>query len=275
MCFVAVAGIAYAAGVVAARRHGRGVGPWPVVAFYVLGLGSYALLSFGFFGVYAPQLRWVFATRLALVLFAVPWLLSLGRPAALAERALTGRPLEALHAFWHSPFMRVFGFAVFEPIFTLALLVLLITPIGGVMRTEPAVRAVLDIGLPAIGLLMVVPLAEDTRRHTSMYLSMEFLLAFAALVADAIPGIVLRLTNTVLDGVPAVIAAPAWFQTPIQDQHLAGDIIWCLAEVADLPVIMILFVRWLRHDRGEARSVDALTDEELDELNRQHLQGWH
>jgi cytochrome c oxidase assembly factor CtaG len=88
---------------------------------------------------------------------------------------------------------------------------------------------------------------------------------------DAIPGIVLRITNPVLDGATVMVSGPAWFPSPLRDQHLAGDLLWFIAEVADVPVLISLFVRWQRTDRREARDVDALTDEEMDALTRAHL----
>ncbi|MEJ1230305.1 MAG: hypothetical protein WDM88_06320 [Galbitalea sp.] len=39
---------------------------------------------------------------------------------------------------------------------------------------------------------------------------------------------------------------------------------WFIAELADVPVLIILFVRWTRVDRKEARSYDDLSDEEMD-----------
>ncbi|WP_260842474.1 hypothetical protein [Paenarthrobacter nicotinovorans] len=39
----------------------------------------------------------------------------------------------------------------------------------------------------------------------------------------------------------------------------------------DLPLIILMFVRFARSDKREARSFDELTDAELDELNAQHL----
>ena len=99
----------------------------------------------------------------------------------------------------------------------------------------------------------------------------EFLLAFVELMLDAIPGIVLRITNSVLDHATTMAAGPAWFPSPLRDQHLAGDLLWFIAEVADVPVLVLLFLRWQRSDRREARAVDALTDEQMDALTREHL----
>jgi hypothetical protein len=57
----------------------------------------------------------------------------------------------------------------------------------------------------------------------------------------------------------------------LQDQHLSGDILWCLGEAVDLPILAILFVRWARIDRRESQAVDDLSDEEFERLSREHL----
>ncbi len=103
-------------------------------------------------------------------------------------------------------------------------------------------------------------------------MTVEFLLAFVELLLDAVPGIVLRVSNHVLDGSLVHAVGQPWFPSPLRDQHLAGDLLWFIAEVADVPVLVMLFVRWQRTDRREASSVDALSDEEMAELTRAHLQ---
>ncbi|MCU1421320.1 MAG: cytochrome oxidase assembly protein, partial [Microbacteriaceae bacterium] len=37
------------------------------------------------------------------------------------------------------------------------------------------------------------------------------------------------------------------------------------------PILILLFIRWTRVDRKEARSLDDLSDEEMDALTREHL----
>ncbi|GAB3921967.1 cytochrome c oxidase assembly protein [Microlunatus endophyticus] len=250
----------------------RGVGVvWPAVLAFLAGLALYGWACFGFLGVYSAQLRWAFSTRIAIMLVVAPWLLGLGRPVAVAQAALAERGRAGLDRFLQSRPMRIVGFAGFEPLFTLAFLLVFLTPAAGFLRTVPAAEAGVSILVPLIGLLMVTPIAEDTRPYATYFVGLEFLIAFIALVADAIPGLVLRLTDTIYDGVASAGTAPGWFQTRLQDQHLSGDILWCLGEAADLPILAILFVRWARIDRRESKAVDDLSDEEFERLSREHL----
>jgi cytochrome c oxidase assembly factor CtaG len=168
--------------------------------------------------------------------------------------------------------VRLFGNAVFAPIFALAAFSVFLTPIAGNLRESPLAGAILTVAVPIVGLLMVLPIVEHTTQRTSFFITVEFLLVFVELVIDAIPGILMRLNGSVLDGVGPVLGSlPDWFPNPLHDQHLAGDFLWFIAEVADLPVLILLFVRWSRVDRREAKDLDDLSDEEMDALTREHL----
>lgn len=240
--------------------------------FYLLGLGSYAVVSFGILGAYAYELRWAFTTKIALLLLLVPWLVGLGKPVALARMSFGDQGIARLNGFLQSRLMRVIGNAVFEPIFTLAVFMLFVTPLAATLRLSPVSHAVVSIVIPVIGVLQALPIMEETRVHSGLALTFEFIVAFGALVFDALPGILLRLYTVVLDGLPSLTTAvPAWFPSAHRDQQLSGDILWFLAEVADIPVIIILFVRWARIDKVEARSIDEISDEEMEALTQAHL----
>jgi putative membrane protein len=43
----------------------------------------------------------------------------------------------------------------------------------------------------------------------------------------------------------------------------------------DLPLIILMFIRFSRSDKREAVGFDELTDEQLSELHEQHLRGRH
>jgi cytochrome c oxidase assembly factor CtaG len=86
--------------------------------------------------------------------------------------------------------------------------------------------------------------------------------------------VVLSINNVVLDGATKVKAnLPAWFPTPLQDQHLAGNWLWGIAELLDVPILVLLFIRWTRQDKREAKKIDELTDQEMDALLAEHLRG--
>ncbi|MBG6106887.1 cytochrome c oxidase assembly protein [Frigoribacterium sp. CG_9.8] len=269
---IVLAGGLYIAGVMSLRRRNI---VWPgirIIWFFALGLGSFAVVNLGFLGVWSTDMRWAFTTRIALLLFAVPGLLSMGAPVALARLVLTGGSLRRMNTVLGSWPVRLAGNAVFAPLFALVAFSVFLTPLAGSLRESSFAGSVLTVAVPQMGLLMVLPIIENTTQRTSFFITVEFLLVFVELVVDAIPGILLRLNNHILDGLgQAAGALPAWFPSAYHDQHLSGDLLWFIAEVADVPVLILLFVRWSRIDRSEAKALDALTDDEMDALTREHL----
>lgn len=275
LCAIVVAAALYLAGVVRARR--RGVA-WPVrrtLAFFALGLGSFAVVDFGFLGAYSHELRWAFTTRIALLLFVVPTCISLGRPLGLLRASLGDTGIGRLERVLRTRLLALFGNAIFATIFSALVFCLFLTPVAWVLRGTPALSAALGIVIPLLGLIMVLPIVENAGGRTSLFITVEFLLAFVELVIDAVPGIVLRLNDAILDKAPVipapVAAAASWWPNPVHDQHLAGDLLWFIAEIADVPILVLLFVRWTRSEKREEKKFDDLSDEQLEELTRQHL----
>ncbi len=250
---------------------------WPrrfIAYFFVLGLGSYAWVSFGFLGTYSTELRWAFTTRVVLLLFVVPAGLSLGKPVALALIVLRGRPRRVLRSILRSRALRLISNAVFATFFALALFMVFVTPYAGVMRQSDIWQAIFTLAVPLMGLLIILPASVRNVRVTTFLITAQFLLVFAELMMDAIPGIVIRIQETVTDHLGTVAGVlPIWFPNPLRDQQLSGDLLWAIAEVVDIPVLALLFITWRRSDKRDAKAVDKLTDEQMDELMKAHLRG--
>jgi putative membrane protein len=264
--------VGYAAGIVAVRRRGETWSRWLTLGYYALGVGAFVVVNLGFLGVYSHDLRFAFSTRTALLLFVVPALLALGKPLTLARRALTGTALERLERFIDSRAVRILGNAMVSPLVAVVIFSIFLTPLSGILRQSELGQVAVTVLIPALGLLLVLPLIENTGARSSFFVTVEFLLAFVELVIDAVPGIALRVSSSILDGAAALQGVhPGWFPSALRDQQLSGDLLWFIAELGDIPVLILLFIRWSRVDRTEARSYDELSDEEMDALTQEHL----
>ena len=110
-----------------------------------------------------------------------------------------------------------------------------------------------------LGFILHIGLKGSGRIHSSTSLGLQILLSLVDLMFDAIPGIVMRLSHH-------VIGAEFWSKPPrtspsaMHHQLLAGAILWFLAEASDLPILAMVFVRWIRVDEAEARRIDAMLD---------------
>lgn len=246
--------------------------PWWRTAAFVLALVLFGIAQFGIVGVYAERLRWAFVLRLAVLFFAVPTFAALGAPLSLLRTGGPDRLAQVADVVLRSRPVRLLGNAIVSPLIALGLFAVLLTPLSATIRTSPVWAVAITVLVPVLGFGLLAPLSEPGVLRSSTFVTAEFLLAFVELMLDAIPGIVLRITNHVLDGATTALVGRAWYPSPLQDQHLAGDLLWFIAEVADIPVLISLFIRWQRTDRREARAVDALTDEEMEALTRAHLE---
>jgi putative membrane protein len=269
---ISASGVLYGLGLKAAAANGRRWPLWRTLAFYLLGLGSLTVLTCGFPGVYSAQLRWAFTLKTSLLLFVVPLLIGLGRPISLARAALPPRGITRLDAALAHRMVRFVSNSMAAPLLGLALFSTFLTPAFYTLRTNPVAEALLTVGIPLLGLLMALPIIEEADfQRSSAYITLEFVFVFIELLIDAVPGILLRLNGQVLDHVMTTQSALAWFPDPLRDQQLAGDILWFICEIVDLPLIILMFMRFSRSDKREARGFDDLTDQQLDELNDQHL----
>lgn len=257
-----------------ALKATRAGASWPAgrVVGFGLAIGIYLWVNLGFFGTYSYLLRWAFTTRIALLLFGVPLMIALGRPVDLARRALaeTGRArLEAVLRSWP---VRLMGNAIFSPLFALAFFTLFVTPLGGALRLSTLAQNLITVFAVLLGTLMILPLTEREHHRSEIFIVGEFMIAFAELMLDAIPGVVLSINNVILDHAPAVTGTlPSWFPTPLVDQHFSGNLLWMIAESVDIPILVMLFIRWGRSDKRAAKSIDDLSDEEFEALAQAHL----
>lgn len=261
-----VASITYLGAVVRVRRRGKA---WPVrrtIGFFALGLLPYAVIELGFLGVSSSELRWAFSTRIALLIFAVPAGIAAGRPLDLVPAGVRERVLAAR-------ITRKIGNAMVATVVVAAIFCVFLTPLAGILRVNPVIEASLGIVVPLIGLAMVLPMMALGALHTGTFIAIEFLLAFVELLIDSVPGLLMRLNDAVLDLIPDATRAVSWWPSPLHDQHLAGDAIWFIAEFADVPILVLLMIRWMRSDRVEAKGFDDLSDADYAEMTRAHLRG--
>ncbi len=252
---------AYIAGVVRLRRAGR---PWPparTAAFLGLGVVAGAVCSLGWPEVYAPVLFSVYATQVMALLLIVPFLMALGRPIGLADAALGEAGRRRLRAVLDSGWARFFTVPMISPFLLAAIPALIFfTPLYRASLTSAGVLSLLHVLLLLIGLAVLLPLWESDTVGARIAYVILLLFAFIELLADAVPGIVIRLqTHVIAAGYFAALGRP-WGSSPLHDQQLGGDILWGLGEAIDVPFLAVLLVQWVRADRREAAHVDQMLD---------------
>ncbi len=237
----------------ASCRGGRlGAGRWALL----LGGCAVALLAAdGWTGVYAGSLAWVFVTRLCALLLGAPVLVAFARPQLLlADRWRSRRPLGRAGGVLGHPLVgplllpALIGGVIFTPLFELAV-------------RAPTVTWVLDGAALIIGTMLAAPLARGGEGHSSLRMGVVLFAGLVELLVDAIPGVALRLNGHVVPAVVALAGNRAGPPTALHDQQLAGAVLWGVAELIDLPFLLVVFRQWVRADKQEASLIDRRFDD--------------
>ena len=260
LVFAAGCAAAYVAGV---RRLGRAGRRWPRrrTAGFAIGLASLAWTSMGWPAVYGPVLFSVYATQLIVMLTVVPFLLALGRPLELARESLRPAGLARLDGVLSSRAGRVFTVPVVTPLL-LALLpfVVFFTGVYPASLATPSLLWLLHLGLVVVGLVVLVPLWESDAVAAHVAYPVALLFAFIELLADAVPGIIIRLqTHVIAAGYLSGVGRP-WGPSLLRDQQIGGDLLWCIGEAVDVPFLALLLFAWVRSDAREAVRIDDALD---------------
>ncbi len=244
------------------RRLTRAGTRWPLRRSVVFGTGlaTVGWTTNGFAQAYASSLYWVWTAQTLVLLLIAPLLLLTGRPLQLAraagaertvERVLTSRPARVLANPLVGP-----------ALVPLLSAVLFFGPLPGwAIEVAPA-GWLLQLALVAIGALITLPFVGWDEEPSSLAVGLSLAIGSFELVLDAIPGIVLRLHSTVATTYFAHRSARPWSPSALDDQRVAGSILWCVSEVIDLPFLLLVFRRWLRADARDAAQVDAVLEAE-------------
>lgn len=254
--------LALALALVLAAAYARGLRarrgtPWPLGRTLAFTAGVVLLVwaSCGFLQVYAASLYWVWVTQTLILWLIVPIIVLWGHPLQLA-----GEP--ALRWLRTRP-MRVLSNPLVGPALVPILSgVLFFGPLPGWAIASSAVGWVLQLVLLVVGALMVLPLVGLDEGASSLAVGLSLAIGSFELVMDALPGIVLRLHNSLATSYFDHRERHSWTPDALRDQRLAGAIVWCLAEVIDLPFLFLVFRRWLRADARDAATVDAVLEAE-------------
>jgi len=234
--------VGYAAGLRRLQRSGR---RWPAGRTATFAFGTLALVwtGCGFLAAYSSAVYWAWTARVLVLWLVVPILVLAGRPVELARAAGAGAGLDR---FLQSRPARVIANPLVGPALVPALsAVLFFGPVAGWSIGVPPFGWVLDVLLLVVGALMVLPLVGLDGEASSLAVGLALGIGSFELVLDALPGIVLRLHTTVATGWYAHRDLQAWSPQPLRDQQVAGAILWCVAELIDLPFLVLVFRRWL------------------------------
>jgi putative copper resistance protein D len=208
-------------------------------------------------GVYARSLLSVLVSQQLTLLLVAPVLIAFGRPA---------EPLRALGLRLPAPLAtahRRLGHPLLGPILVPLITALLyFSPLLEVAVSSRLGADLIHVGLLLVGAVVAAPLARDDLGASSLGVGLVLFVGLIELLVDAIPGIALRLASGTLGPVVTLAGSRDWGPTAHHDQQLGGAILWAVAELVDLPYLLIVLGQWIRADAREAVRVDEELDRE-------------
>jgi cytochrome c oxidase assembly factor CtaG len=265
---IAVAAGLYIAGLLVLHRRGD---HWPVgrsVSFLLGGLGSIGVATLSALGTYDTVLLSVHMVQHMILMMSAPMFLALGAPITLALRTLPPRPRAMLLAVLHSRLARVLTFA------PLTLALFIATPFALYYSSfyELSLRsgfwhAFLHLHFLIIGALLMWPLMGIDPVPGRISYPLRLLMLFLMLPFHAFLGISIMSSTDLIAENWYLAFNRTWPPSPIEDQYLAGGILWGSGDVIALVMLMALFVQWYAHSQREARREDRRLDR-LERLQR-------
>jgi putative copper resistance protein D len=241
----------YLLGVRRARRQGTAWPWWRTAAFGVLGLGSIVVCTMSSLATYDHAVIWALATQVTLLISIVPVCLAVGDPLGLVRAQLSPTGAQRWDRVVSGPVVRLLTFPVVAAVLGVVVQLVLFFSglLGQVLRSAAALDLTYLVVL-GVGCLLALPLLGT--ELLPAWCTEPLRLLFAALdgLLDALPGILVMTTGTVLAGSYFATRTPSWAPDPIWNEHVAGALMLALSEVVALPLLLILFFRWAAIETG-------------------------
>ncbi len=255
----------YLVGVGVLRRRGD---RWPVgrtLAFAVAGMGTFWFATSSGLAAYDTTLLSVHMVQHMLLSMVVPLSLALGAPVTLALRTLPPGPRRWLLSVLHSRVAKVLSFP------PLAFLLYVISPWAlyftgwyDASLQSAYVHELMHVHLVLVGTFFFWPLMGVDPVPGRVGYPFRVLLTVLTLPFHAFLGVTIMGQEALIGGdwYPSLHDGPmgAWLPDPLDDQHLAGGILWGSGDLIGLVFFAVLFTQWVRSSMREAVREDRRLD---------------
>ncbi|MCR6486628.1 cytochrome c oxidase assembly protein [Amycolatopsis sp. OK19-0408] len=238
--------------------RGRGWPPGRTTAF-LAGLATILVVTCSPLAVYDRTFFWVRAVQTTTLVMVTPLLLALGAPLRLL---LDTRPATWARRHGRGPVARAL---TFPPVVTVVLiapvLVLYLTPLYDLVLRSSLADGLVRLVLVLTGFTYFwTRLGLDPTPRRDPHL-VSVWIAFAEVIFDGALGLVLWL-GPLLAPAHYAAAHPGQGPDPRTDQIIGAGVLWIGGDVAGLPFVVALFIRWARDDERRAKQLDVRLDEE-------------
>jgi len=261
---ICVAGL-YVLGVVVLSRRGD---RWPVgrtLAFVGLGMGGFFFATSSGLGRYDTTLLSVHMVQHMLLSMVVPLALALGAPVTLALRTLPPTPRRWLLAVLHSRLAKVLAFAPLAfALYVASPWALYFTGWYDASLSSALVHEVMHVHLVLVGTLFFWPLMGIDPVPGRVTYPFRVLLTIMTLPFHAFLGVTIMGQTTIIGAshYAELREGPmaSWLPPALEDQHLAGGILWATGDLIGVLFFAVLFTQWVRQSLREGEREDRRLD---------------
>ncbi len=256
---VAVA-VAYVAGVWVLHRRGDAWSPWRAASFLVPGLGLIAYATMGGPGYYDDSVFSVHMAQHMVLMMVSPIFLALGAPVTLALRTLPRAPRALLLRVLHSRFAAVLGFPLVGwALYVASPFALYFSGWYRATLEHPFLHEAMHLHFLLVGCLFFWPMVGIDPIPGRVAHPFRFLIVVTTLPFHAILGLAIYTTDGLIAGNYYPSLHQAWLD-PLQDQHVAGGLLWSSGEAVGLIMLAVIGVQWMRASEREAIREDRRMD---------------
>ncbi len=257
---VLVVGALYVTGVVRLRRRGDRWSPGRTLSFLV-GLATIVVATQSFLAVYDLELLSVHMVQHMVLSMVSPVFLALGAPITLALRTLPKGGRALLMRVVHSRFVTVLTFPlVAMALFVVNPWVLYFTPFYEATLRNPLLHDLNHLHLLLVGCLWFwVLLGIDPLPNRPLY-PMRVVAVLLTLPFHAFLGVTIMGSTQLIAANWYLSLDRDWGPSPLDDQQIAGGILWGTGDLVAGLLFAVLSVQWARASEREARAVDRRLD---------------
>jgi putative membrane protein len=268
-----VAFVVYVGAVLRLRRSGVRW-PWWRTLSWVGGTASLFAMTGTWLNGYSMALFSVHMTQHMVLSFVTPLLLLIGAPVTLALRTLprghgaSGAPRALLLEALHSRFARFVSHPLFTvPLFLASLYGIYFTPLFDALMGSPAGHQLMLAHFVVTGLLFFGPIIGQDPWPRTLSHPGRLLELFLPVPFHAFFGVAIMMADSLI---VTTFAHPpaAWGIDTLNDQGVAGGIIWGFGELPTVLVLAVVFFSWASSEERRGRAIDRAADR-TDDAERQ------
>jgi cytochrome c oxidase assembly factor CtaG len=268
LAVILAVGALYLYGVHRLRRRGDSWSRWRTISFCGVGLGSAVVATQSALGAYDTVLISVHMAQHMILTMLTPLGCAMGAPVTLALRTLPGRPRKALLAALHSRLAKVLCFPLVGfTLFVLSPWALYFSGWYDATLRNDVLHDLLHLHFVLVGALFFWPLLGLDPVPGRVIYPFRLILIFLTLPFHAFLGITIMSATSLIAEDWYTSFGRSWKPSPIDDQYLAGGLLWGAGDLVGLLFFAVLFVQWVQQSQREARREDRRLDR-LEEQQR-------